>query len=160
MTLQRLLSFAALTASITSVCSGQRIIVQVDGKEATFSDAQPQMIHGLVYVPIRGVFEQMGATIDWDASQGMVSGKRGSHTLLMRPQGHSVMVDNRSVHLDARAQMVGGSVMVPLRFVSAALGSDIEWNPITRTANILSADGHFMSNSVRPYKDHGKKDSG
>ena len=104
----------------------------------------------------------MGATIDWDPTQRMVSGRRGSHRLSMSADGHSAMVDNRAVRLDGRATIVDGSVMVPLRFVSEALGSQVDWNDSTQTVNIHSEDGHFISRGLRQVKKHykGRKNDG
>ena len=146
------------TSVFACLCSAQGIRVELDGQRANFNDAQPQMIGGMVYVPIRGVFEQMGATIDWDSDQRMVTGHRGSHHMTMRAEGHSAMVDNRAVRLDGRARIIGGSIMVPLRFVSEALGSQVDWNDTTQTVNIRSEDGHFMSKAVRPLKN--RRDDG
>ncbi len=146
------------TGIFTCLCSAQQITVRVDGQPATFNDAQPQMIDGMVYVPIRGVFEQMGATVDWDQAQRTVSGRRGDHHISMRAEGHNAMVDNRSVHLDGRARIIGGSVMVPLRFVSEALGSQVDWNDSSQTVNIRSDGGHFISRPLRPIKKHDRGD--
>jgi hypothetical protein len=38
--------------------------VTVDGTRGKFEAAQPQMQEGRVLVPFRGVFEQIGATVD------------------------------------------------------------------------------------------------
>jgi len=146
-------AFIISTAILASVCSAQQISVNIDGHPATFLDTQPQMIDGMVYVPIRGVFEQMGATIDWDQNQRTVTG-RGSHHLMMRAEGHSAMVDNRSVQLTGRARVIGGSVMVPLRFVSEALGSQVDWNDSTQTVSIHNDDEHFISKGLRKLKKH------
>jgi len=147
---------------LVSICSAYQIRVNVDGQPTRFNDAQPQMIHGMVYVPIRGVFEQMGATIDWDQSQHQVLGRRGNHTLTMQAEGRDAMVDNRAVHLDGRARIIDGSVMVPLRFVSEALGSSVDWNDSAQTVDIRTEGGHFISRGLRPIKRNvgGKHDNG
>ena len=157
--LTKFVSIATLAFSAALVAA-QQINVRINNQKVQFLGTQPKMVGDRILVPLRGVFEQMGATIDWDPNQRTVSGKRGSHRIAMRAEGHSAMVDNRSVQLDGRAQILAGSLMVPLRFVSEALGSKVDWNATTQTVNIWSVDGQFMSKSVRPFKDHGKKDGG
>ena len=152
MIITRFLPLVTLTLSVglcSSLASAQRISVQLDGKPAMFYEAQPQMINGMVYIPLRGVFEQMGATIDWDPNQRVVTGMRGNHRVVMRAEGNSAMVDNRSIHMDGRATIIDGSVMVPLRFVSEALGAQVDWNDTSQTVNIRSEDGHFISRGLR-----------
>jgi hypothetical protein len=77
----------------------------------------------------------------------------------MRAEGSSAMVDNRAVRLDGRARIIGGSVMVPLRFVSEALGSQVDWSDSSQTVNIRSEDGHFISRGLRQVKKHDKGDN-
>jgi len=83
-----------------------------------------------------------------------VIGKRGNHVLILRAEGHSAMVDNRAVTLGGRARIIGGSVMVPLRFVSEALGAQVDWDDLSQTVSIRTEDGHFISKGLRPLKRH------
>jgi hypothetical protein len=64
------------------------------------------------------------------------------------------MVDNRAIRMDGRARIIGGSVMVPLRFVSEALGSQVDWDNSSQTVNIRSEDGHFISRGLHQIKKH------
>lgn len=48
------------------------ITVYVDGKKVEFPDAQPQMIDGRIFVPIRFVAEALGATVERDAKTNSV----------------------------------------------------------------------------------------
>jgi len=136
-------AFAALSA-----CA-QAITVTVDGQVVNFPDAQPRMIGGSVFVPMRGVFEQMGANVQWDQAQRYVEIDEGKHTISMRAEGKSAMVDNRAVNLDARARIEHGSVMVPLRFVATALGCQVAWDQASQTVTIQT-DGHFIGDSRKP----------
>ena len=40
--------------------------VEIDGKTVVFPDAQPKITEGRVLVPLRGVFENLGFTINWN----------------------------------------------------------------------------------------------
>src|SRR5690606_23091187 len=48
------------------------ITVYVDGKKVEFPDAQPRMIDGRIFVPIRFVSEALGATVERDAKTNSV----------------------------------------------------------------------------------------
>ena len=140
----------ALTALIATVCSAQHSAVTIDGEAVKFADAQPQSIDGTIFVPLRGVFEQMGADVKWDEDQHRVEVTKGKHNIQMRVEGKSAMVDNRAVNLDARARLVHGSLMIPLRFVTSALGCEVKWDAPSHTVQIKSDNGHFISNSLKP----------
>ena len=48
------------------------ISVVVNGKKIPFSKQQPKMISGVTYVPLRGVFEEIGYQVLWDDSSKAV----------------------------------------------------------------------------------------
>lgn len=52
--------------------AAKKITIIVDGKEIKFPDAQPQMIDGRIFVPIRFVSEALGATVERDAKTNTV----------------------------------------------------------------------------------------
>lgn len=62
------------------------------------------------------------------------------------------MIDNRAARLQAGVRIVGGSVIAPLRFVSEALWSRVDWGDSTQTVSISSDNGHFLSRGLRPVK--------
>ena len=49
-------------------------------------------------------------------------------------------VDGQSVSLDAPAQIIGGSTMVPLRFVGEALGAVVDWSELRQTVSIMTRE--------------------
>ena len=62
------LVFLALVISVlffSTVYAQEPLSVYIDGKEVEF-DVQPQVIDGRTMVPIRAIFEKMGASVVWD----------------------------------------------------------------------------------------------
>lgn len=55
-------------------------------------------------------------------------------------------INGEEVKLDAEASIVNNSTMVPLRFVSEALGGDVSWDANSRTAIITSAEAKVKEN--------------
>src|SRR5689334_2424586 len=56
------------------------IKVIVNEQPVSFQTAEPIMLNGnSVYVPVRGVFEQMGGDVKWDAPSRVVNGARPGH---------------------------------------------------------------------------------
>lgn len=64
--------------------------------------------------------------------------------------GINLVVDNREIVLDEQPFICNERVYVPIRFVSAALGMDVDWNAETRTVVVNSPDFNFPLAECRP----------
>lgn len=116
--------------------SGQGAIrVVVNGEELAF-DVPPVEVGGRLLVPLRGVFERLGATVVWEPSTQRITAATASKTIELVMGRRQATVDGRLVLLDTPPMVVGGRTMVPLRFVSEALGAYVQWQAATRTVLI------------------------
>jgi hypothetical protein len=52
----------------------------------------------------------------------------------------TLMVNGRPASSDVDPQMIGGSMMVPIRFVAEELGANVTWDPKTRTVQLLQGN--------------------
>lgn len=141
-----------LAAGAASAMSFAQIKTTVDGTMVDFPDTQPTMINNRVMVPVRGVFEHLNATVDWEPQSETVTAVRGSDTIKMALNSYQAWVNQESITLDAPPTMVRGRTMVPLRFLSEALGAEVKWNGTTRTVAI-STDGSFNDTDAN-YETH------
>ena len=64
-------SLTAIAVVMTCACwAQQRISVIINGQPVAFNDTTPRQVDGRVLVPLRGIFEEMGAFVHWtDATQ-------------------------------------------------------------------------------------------
>jgi hypothetical protein len=111
--------------------------VFVDGQPVTF-DVPPQIDNGRLLVPLRGVFERLGATVDWNNQTQTVYAQRGGTNIAIVIGSAEAMVDGQPVPIDAPAMVVDDRTMVPLRFVSQTLGSAVNWDAPSSTVVIGS----------------------
>lgn len=116
----------------------QTIQVVVDGNLVQF-DQPPAAIGGRILVPLRGVFERLGAAVQWNPSTNTAIAVRGATQVQLTVGSRQAYVNGRAVILDVPALMVGGRILVPLRFVSEAMGAQVTWNDQARTVYITSA---------------------
>jgi hypothetical protein len=117
--------------------SAPNVHVFVDGQPVAF-DVPPQIDNGRVLVPLRGVFERLGASVVWNDATQTVLAQRGATSVQLVIGNTQAMVDGRPVIMDVPAMVVAGRTMVPLRFVSQALGSTVDWNAQSSTVTIAS----------------------
>jgi hypothetical protein len=114
------------------------IKVMLDGELVKFADTSPVMEGSRVLVPLRGIFEKMGATLEWDPSTRVVKAQHGDKIITL-PLGKSMAtVGGETVTLDQPAMIVDRRTFVPLRFLSQALGAKVDWLTADRTVEIVT----------------------
>ena len=108
--------------------------VVIGGHEVPL-ERPPLIIDGRVFVPVRGLFEQLGATLAWEdpATHAVIvsrNGPAGGGTQVRLMAGsRQAFINDSPVTLDAAPIVVAGRVYVPLRFVGEALGAVVAWDP-------------------------------
>jgi len=146
-------------ALFAGFASAQTVQVTVDGNPINFQDAQPQMQNGRVLVPLRGVFEAIGATVLWDSSAQSIAADAGPRHVRLRIGDHEANVDGHVVEMDTAPMISGGSTLVPLRFLSQSLGARVDWQPDQNLVAISSRRDRVppsnFTPSPRPPVNHG-----
>ncbi len=133
-----ILLLIAVTALLPQPASAQGAIrVYIDGRLVNF-DVPPIYTQGRVLVPLRGIFEQLGATVDYDARTGHILALRGAQSVELTVGSRRARVNNTPRLLDVPAFTVSGRTLVPLRFISESLGATVQWNDATQTVLIGS----------------------
>lgn len=126
----------ALTLSLTAPAVAS-IGVQLNGQPLTF-DVPPVVEAGRTLVPVRAIFEALGARITWDEASQTISAVHPERNryVILKLGSTTAWVDGREVTLDVAPRVIDGRTMVPLRFVSTALDARIDWDPATETVLI------------------------
>jgi hypothetical protein len=117
---------------------GGGIRVIVDGTPVNFGHVSPSIRNGRVLVPMRPIFEALGAQVEWNAATQSIRALVNGKSVILRLTARTAVVDGRIVRLEVPAQSWGGRTMVPLRFIAEASGAKVTWNPETSTAEITN----------------------
>ncbi|HMD02443.1 MAG TPA: copper amine oxidase N-terminal domain-containing protein, partial [Candidatus Baltobacteraceae bacterium] len=126
-----------LTIGLTgSLALAQTPNVVINGQTMSF-DQPPIEQAGRVYVPLRGVFERLGATVVYQA--GLINATAGNTEISLRVGSNQATVAGQTQYLDAPPIQIGGRVLVPLRFVSQALGATVNYDPNSATVYVTQA---------------------
>lgn len=112
------------------------ISVWIDGRELTL-DVAPLLENGRTLVPMRAIFESLGAEVEWDGNTQTITAKKGSITLILQPGKSTASKNESALPLDVPPRLYNGRALVPLRFVGEALGADVNWDGTTRQVRIL-----------------------
>ncbi|WP_261807623.1 copper amine oxidase N-terminal domain-containing protein [Paenibacillus sp. N3.4] len=113
------------------------INVVVNGKHLSF-DVNPQVINGHTFVPLRAIFEALGAEVNWDTSTQTVTGTKEDKTVVLQINNETAIANGKTVKLDAPATVFEGRTLVPVRFIAEALGIEVKWEAGTSTVIVGS----------------------
>lgn len=122
------------------------VSVMIDGQIAPLSQT-PIINHGRVLVPLRGVFQQLGATVNYDPVTHNINAIRSGADITLGLGSRIAAVNGTAETLDTAPLNMNGAVYVPLRFVSESLGALVSWLPNTRTVDIVSRTGGIFTTS-------------
>ena len=99
-------------------------------------DAPLIMKNNRILVPYRAIAEALGAEVDWDPADQIVTMKAGENTVKLKIGSATALVSGEPVEMDVKAEIQNGRTYVPLRFISTFLGAGVEWDSETRTVTI------------------------
>lgn len=123
--------------------------VYIDG-EALAGGQSAVVINGATMVPMRAIFEKLGANISWNQATKTVKATKGDTNITLVIGEQTALINGNKVTLTKEAVVYSGSTLVPLRFVSEALGATASWDRKTRTATIITGSEQSTIPSQNP----------
>lgn len=119
------------------------VSVSVDNTLVTF-DQNPVIIDGYTLVPIRAVFEQAGAKVDWNQDTQTAIISKNDYTITIKYGDTALYKNGYRVELEKQATMINNRILIPVRAIAEAMDFAVTW------------DGHHslvhISTSGRPYR--------
>ena len=120
---------------IVDVSAQNTVGVYVSGNKINFDQA-PIIHNDRTMVPLRAIFEALGAEVEWDAPTRTVVSKKGNTTVSMTIDSDTLYKNGLPIYLDVPAMLVGDRTLVPVRAVSEALGAKVDWDEATQSVII------------------------
>lgn len=147
--LKGFIPFLLLCLCTLQTVSAADIKITLNGRELTF-DAAPSIENGRVLVPMRGVLESLGYTVQWQEPTKTVLAVKDSMEISMPLNSNTISVNNETVTIDVPAKLIGSRTFVPLRFLAEYSGADVAWDESTSTVALhsIEAEGYQKENSV------------
>jgi hypothetical protein len=88
--------------------------------------------NGVILVPLRSMFEQMGATVSWNAASKTATAQKPGASVSVTLGKNEAVINGESRPLDVPPEMYHGVVVVPVRVISESLGAYVQWVPDRR----------------------------
>ncbi len=99
-------------------------------------DVVPIMENDRTLIPLRGLFEKMGAVVEWDGQNQTAIVTKDDMVLSVKIDHYGAKVNDSCKYMDVPARLVESRTMIPLRFLSEELGYTVIWNEHNNTINI------------------------
>ena len=96
------------------------------------------VINNEVMVPVRDIFEAMGATLEWDEDTQSVTCTTYNANVVFVIGSQTAVLNGDSVQMDQAAQTINDKTMTPLCFMSDYLGVKLTRDEIKHTVNIIT----------------------
>lgn len=111
------------------------IKVTVGGEKVAF-DVLPTITEGRTLVPLRAIFEALGAEVLWDGDTQTVTATKGEQKVVLTIGSNQMLAGGEMKTLDVPAQIVDGRTLVPARAIAEAFGCSVDWDGENRTVII------------------------
>ena len=121
---------------VSTIALAERPIKILMGGEYLQTPVAPVIIDGRTMVPLRTVFEGIGAVVEWDNDTQTVTAKKGKNIVKLQINSKEMSVNDEVKEIDVPAQLINDRTMVPIRACSEAFGLDVEWNDHARLIRI------------------------
>lgn len=123
--------------------------VNFNGKQIQF-DQPPIIQDGRTLVPLRAIFEEIGADVEWNSRGKTITAIknnieighapatiRGVNITIVLQIDSPIMYKNGGkIELDTSAKIIGDRTLVPVRAVTEAFDCDVNWEENSKTVDI------------------------
>lgn len=137
-----LLCMFLLCPAIVSVQAEAPITVKLNGEVLVF-DVPPMLIQDRTMVPLRVIFEALGATVDYEDATKKITATMGDTVVTLRVDTPAMYVNGTEFLLDVPATVVNDRTLVPVRAISEAFDCDVQWDGDTNTVLITKEKDIF-----------------
>ncbi len=105
----------------------------VNGNELDFQNTQPIIKNGTTLVPYRAISEALKAEVTWNAEEQSVTVVKNGVTVKLIIGSNTAYVNGQEVQLDVAAELLHDHTLVPIRFLSTALQTNVQWEPDSKS---------------------------
>ncbi len=117
---------------LTVTAFAQDITVTVNGTVLE-TDVPAEIVSGRTMLPMRVIFEELGARVTWIEADRLIFATHGDTLLVLQIDNFNMNIqktgsnENVVVELDAAPYISNSRTMVPVRAVAEALSANVDW---------------------------------
>lgn len=122
------------------------VTVSVDGN--VISGARYESASGTTYVPLRQYFissSLKNTSITWNKAESCAEITTGNLSISVKENSNYIISNERVFFSEAKTFIENGVMYIPIRLLTSATASKIEWNEVERKVTVTSGDGTLES---------------
>lgn len=127
-----------LLFSSKALASQQDIDVCVNGKYLSFENTKPFIQNERVLIPMRIIFEELGADVKWDGINKTIYATKDGLNIIMQIENDNMIVNDKNIKLDAAPVIFNDTTMVPVRAVADCFNAETQWSNLNRSVSITT----------------------
>ena len=139
--------------ALTATAQTGVITVALNGSVLDFEGVNPTIMSDRTMVPMRAIFEALGADVSWDDISKTAYAHKDDTNVSIAIDDSRIIKNDSEIALDAPARLIDGYTFVPVRAVSEAFGCSVEWDADLRQVVIVSSktDIPLTVSEIAPY---------
>ena len=126
------------TTGVTMSASAANISVTLNGNIMSF-DQPPIIEDGRTLVPLRAIFEALGAEVGWEPSTQTITAVKDNTAITLKIGSNTLFKNGMGIQLDVPAKIIGDRTFVPVRAVAESFGAEVGWNANTQVVTISTS---------------------
>jgi len=99
--------------------------------------AAPVLINGSTMVPMKVIFENIGATVKWDGANKTITANKDDKTVVLVVGNPAANINGVASPMGSAPVIINGKTYVPLRFSATAFGGTVKYDNATGNVQIL-----------------------
>lgn len=113
----------------------KEITVLLNGEKLAF-DVYPVIEDGRTLVPMRKIFESLGATVYWNEGSRTATGVKGVTVVSISVNSKVLTKNGENITLDVPARLINSRTLVPIRVIAESFGLKVDWDAANRNVII------------------------
>ena len=113
------------------------VSVYTDGTQIDF-DVEPQIINDRTMVPMRAIFEAIGAEVNWDDSTKTAVSEKDGDVVKISIGEYRIIKNDEEIAIDVPAQIVDSRTLVPVRAIAESFDCEVFWDDTERIVRVVT----------------------
>jgi len=132
--------FTTPLAGATSFEGGRVVYLTMDGQSLPHFDVPSIIVQNRTFVPLRHVFEFLGAVVDFHPVEQRILIAYNQHLIIMHIGAYEFFFNGEMLLVDVAPQIIEDRTMVPLSAITTALGFGVDWDNDTSTVHLTTGN--------------------
>lgn len=137
------------------------VSVYVNDEQVVFEEQPPVIINERTMIPVRGVLEKMGKTVEWDGDSRSVTVSDDEKTVVLTVGDEEMLITEadaeRKTVLDTAPQIINDKTLLPIRALAEEFGACVNWLDSIRAvmittdkyADVLADEETYLGDAYR-----------